>query len=97
VSTSFSKWTRVHYPTDSIRGVLTGRIRHADHGEVFTPGWLVEAMLDPVKSETERIDAVTGAERNQGAVVNCRFDPTLHGRGLILRGVRVSSGLTRIK
>jgi hypothetical protein len=43
-------------------------------------------MLDPVKSETERIDAVTGAERNQGAVVNCRFDPTLHGRGLILRG-----------
>jgi hypothetical protein len=31
--------------------------RVADHGEVFTPLWLVEAMLDLVKDETERIDA----------------------------------------
>ena len=31
--------------------------RVADHGEVFTPAWLVEAMLDLVKEETERIDA----------------------------------------
>jgi hypothetical protein len=31
--------------------------RVADHGEVFTPGWMVEAMLDLVKDETERIDA----------------------------------------
>lgn len=29
----------------------------ADHGEVFTPPWLVEAMLDLVKGETERIDS----------------------------------------
>ena len=29
---------------------------------------------------------VCGAERNQGAVVNCRFDPTLHGQGLTLYG-----------
>jgi hypothetical protein len=29
----------------------------ADHGEVFTPAWIVEAMLDLVKGETERIDA----------------------------------------
>lgn len=29
----------------------------ADHGEVFTPPWLVEAMLDLVKPETERIDS----------------------------------------
>jgi hypothetical protein len=29
----------------------------ADHGEVFTPPWLVEAMLDVVKAETERIDS----------------------------------------
>ncbi len=28
--------------------------RVADHGEVFTPGWMVEAMLDLVKEETER-------------------------------------------
>lgn len=31
--------------------------RVADHGEVFTPAWLVEAMLDVVKGETERIDS----------------------------------------
>ncbi|TAK12365.1 MAG: SAM-dependent DNA methyltransferase [Anaerolineae bacterium] len=31
--------------------------RVADHGEVFTPAWMVEAMLDFVKDETERIDS----------------------------------------
>lgn len=31
--------------------------RVADHGEVFTPAWMVEAMLDLVKDETERIDS----------------------------------------
>jgi hypothetical protein len=31
--------------------------RVADHGEVFTPAWLVEAMLDLVKGETERLDS----------------------------------------
>ena len=31
--------------------------RVADHGEVFTPAWMVEAMLDLVKGETEPIDA----------------------------------------
>jgi hypothetical protein len=31
--------------------------RVADHGEVFTPAWLVEAMLELVKDETERIDS----------------------------------------
>ena len=31
--------------------------RVADHGEVFTPHWLVEKMLDLVKGETERIDS----------------------------------------
>nr|WP_255526939.1 hypothetical protein [Nodosilinea sp. LEGE 07088] len=30
--------------------------RVADHGEVFTPAWIVEAMLDLVKHETERIN-----------------------------------------
>jgi len=29
----------------------------ADHGEVFTPSWLVEHMLDLVRGESERIDA----------------------------------------
>jgi hypothetical protein len=31
--------------------------RVADHGEVFTPEWLVNAMLDLVNEETERIDS----------------------------------------
>src|SRR5437762_14234042 len=31
--------------------------RVADHGEVFTPAWMVEAMLDLVKGETERLDS----------------------------------------
>ena len=31
--------------------------RVADHGEVFTPAWMVDAMLDMVKDETERIDS----------------------------------------
>ena len=38
----------------SLRG---SRQRIADHGEVFTPAWMVEAMLDLVKDETERIDS----------------------------------------
>ena len=36
---------------------IKSKQRVADHGEVFTPAWLVEAMLDLVKDETERIDA----------------------------------------
>lgn len=36
---------------------IKSKQRVADHGEVFTPPWLVEAMLDLVQSETERIDA----------------------------------------
>ncbi|MER3490722.1 MAG: restriction endonuclease subunit M [Meiothermus sp.] len=36
---------------------IKSKQRVADHGEVFTPSWLVEAMLDLVKDETERIDA----------------------------------------
>lgn len=31
--------------------------RVADHGEVFTPSWMVEAMLNLVQEETERIDS----------------------------------------
>lgn len=37
--------------------LVKSRQRVADHGEVFTPAWLVEAMLDLVKGETERIDS----------------------------------------
>jgi len=37
--------------------LVRSKERVADHGEVFTPAWMVEAMLDQVKEETERIDA----------------------------------------
>jgi len=38
-------------------GLVKSKQRVADHGEVFTPAWMVEAMLDLVKGETERIDS----------------------------------------
>ncbi|HEY5222976.1 MAG TPA: N-6 DNA methylase [Microbacteriaceae bacterium] len=44
---------QVSRSTDLVRS----RQRVADHGEVFTPSWLVEDMLDLVKSETQRIDS----------------------------------------
>ncbi len=37
--------------------LVKSKKRVADHGEVFTPEWMVEAMLDLVKDETERIDS----------------------------------------
>lgn len=37
--------------------LVKSKQRVADHGEVFTPQWLVDAMLDLVKDESERIDA----------------------------------------
>ena len=36
---------------------MTSKQRVADHGEVFTPPWIVDAMLDLVKAESERIDS----------------------------------------
>jgi len=38
-----------------VTGQVKSRQRVSDHGEVFTPAWMVEAMLDLVKGETERI------------------------------------------
>ena len=37
--------------------LIKSKKRVADHGEVLTPRWLVEKMLDLVKGETERIDS----------------------------------------
>jgi len=37
--------------------LVKSRQRVADHGEVFTPSWLVDDMLDLVKEESERIDS----------------------------------------
>jgi N-6 DNA Methylase len=37
--------------------LVKSKQRVADHGEVFTPAWMVDAMLDVVKDETQRIDS----------------------------------------
>jgi hypothetical protein len=38
-------------------GLIKSRRRVSDHGEVFTPNWLVDDMIDLVKFESERIDS----------------------------------------
>lgn len=37
--------------------LVKSKQRVADHGEVFTPAWMVDSMLDTVKGESERIDS----------------------------------------
>jgi len=37
--------------------LIKSKKRVADHGEVLTPAWMVEAMLNLVREETERIDS----------------------------------------
>ncbi len=37
--------------------LVKSKQRVADHGEVFTPAWMVESMLNLVQDETERIDS----------------------------------------
>jgi len=37
--------------------LIKSKKRVSDHGEVFTPDWLVEKMLDLVQGESERIDS----------------------------------------
>lgn len=37
--------------------LIKSKKRVADHGEVFTPPWLVDAMLDLVMDEADRIDS----------------------------------------
>lgn len=38
-------------------GLVKSKQRVTDHGEVFTPSWMVDDMLDLVKAESERIDS----------------------------------------
>jgi len=40
-----------------VETLVKSRQRVADHGEVFTPSWVVENMLNLVKDESERIDS----------------------------------------
>ena len=37
--------------------LIKSKKRVSDHGEVFTPDWLVEEMLNLVRDETERLDS----------------------------------------
>lgn len=41
----------------AVTALVKSKQRVADHGEVFTPEWLVNDMLDLVRDETERVDA----------------------------------------
>ncbi len=41
----------------SVESLVKSRQRISDHGEVFTPSWMVEDMLNLVKDESERIDS----------------------------------------
>lgn len=43
--------------TEPPERLVKSKQRVADHGEVFTPSWLVEDMLDLVKDESARIDS----------------------------------------
>lgn len=49
--------TRDEGPLFKSDSLIKSKKRVADHGEVFTPPWLVEKMLDLVKGEIERIDS----------------------------------------
>ena len=49
--------TEVNEKGDNSEELVKSKKRVADHGEVFTPSWMVEDMLDLVKVETERIDS----------------------------------------
>lgn len=42
---------------ENFMSLIKSKQRVADHGEVFTPDWCVDAMLDLVKDETERLDS----------------------------------------
>jgi hypothetical protein len=50
-------WAWRHNGSLSPMSLIRSKKRVADHGEVFTPPWMAEAMLDLVKDETERIDS----------------------------------------
>lgn len=44
-------------PPNASQNLVKSKKRVADHGEVFTPDWLVNDMLDTVAHESERIDS----------------------------------------
>lgn len=57
MQSSVNEWNRVPQEEWTKVSLVKSKQRVADHGEVFTPPWMVEAMLNLVKGETERIDS----------------------------------------
>ena len=51
------KFIEFAYYEGTLMHLIKSKKRVADHGEVFTPAWMVDAMLDLVKDEIERIDS----------------------------------------
>lgn len=47
----------VQNQSDASESLVKSKKRVADHGEVFTPSWMVEDMLNLVRDESERIDS----------------------------------------
>ena len=56
-STSDSTNAPVSPGVSESENLVKSKQRVADHGEVFTPSWMVKDMLDLVKTESERIDS----------------------------------------
>lgn len=52
-----TRWGLVYRKRKLVASLLRSRQRIIDHGEVFTPPEIVEAMLDLVKTESGRIDS----------------------------------------
>lgn len=48
--------------------LIKSKKRVVDHGEVFTPPWMVEAMLDLVKEETRSVCRLLCSPRESGAL-----------------------------
>jgi hypothetical protein len=61
INTGFGSLCNVKISNENLsklqENLVKSRQRISDHGEVFTPGWMVEDMLNLVQSETERIDS----------------------------------------
>ena len=51
------RYLRLASKVFSMESRVKSKQRVSDHGEVFTPSWMVENMLDLVKEESERIDS----------------------------------------
>ncbi len=73
--------------------LIKSKQRVADHGEVFTPHWMVQAMLDLVKGETERIDSrffagylnLSEADELYHAASHVLANNLVHGNALKMR------------